>query len=232
MENRCFAAEDLDELLDLSTEDPRRLHLESCSNCRTLLKSYKQFLAFDSSHGDSFSKEAGQKLSKFLKEWVAEAEDGAKKARDNRSLLNRMFDWLPGPARVPAIAMVILITGVSAFWTARDNKSAISPSGILRSASTHEAASQFMGEASLLPGDDIHLSWKAVPQADNYRIHLLAGDLRVLKEIDLGIKDQHVINANSLQQESGSQARFWRITATHRGDVVEQSELRALPTHP
>ncbi|MHC4946294.1 MAG: hypothetical protein ACYTG7_25045 [Planctomycetota bacterium] len=44
MTQRCFQADELGDLLDLTADDPRQKHLDACPRCRALLAEYKEFL--------------------------------------------------------------------------------------------------------------------------------------------------------------------------------------------
>ncbi len=231
MEDRCFVAEELDELLDLSPDDSRLVHLETCSACRTLLSSYRQFLVGSNSTADAQFDEAECKLTEFLETWVDEADSTTKNRRQRPSLLDRLSTMLRGPAIAPALAATFLLVATTMFLTNRDGDDPQPLSGILRGDSNLEAHTAIATEASLAIEGGLRLSWRHHPEADAYSILILSEDLRTLKDMELGRVNQVEVEIASLSDDPTA-ARFWRIIAFKGGDEIAKSELATLPQHP
>ena len=70
MTDGCFQLDELDSLIDLDPEDPRRRHLESCPLCRARLAAYRAFIAEGPPQPGSEPERADAELEQFISRMV------------------------------------------------------------------------------------------------------------------------------------------------------------------
>ncbi len=222
MTDRCFGPEDLDDLLTLSEDDPRREHLHSCSACRSLLASYRTYLDPVELPPAARKDEARDSMRRFIEEQIG-GRAGNPKNREPFSL-SRLLDSLRGPALVPALVLIAALAVVTILWSTREAMRPERLSGIVRDLPVDENAGGLMNPVAIFSGDTIELGWRAVEGADSYRVEILSTDLTPEREIEAGDE-----LAARLEPSADGEARFWRVIALRNGDEIARSRLLALP---
>lgn len=224
MTDRCFGPEDLDDLLALADDDPRRRHLDGCPACRSLLASYRKYLDPGDLPSDARKDEAELALLSFIDERILGEEPAVDSGEHASFSLRRLLDSLRGPALAPALILIVALAVVTILWSTRDAMRPERRSGIVRDLPMEENASGALNPVAELREGTVELAWQAVEDADGYRIQILSVDLSTVREIDAG--DALVA---SLEPAGDGEPRFWRVIALKHGSEIARSTLISLP---
>jgi hypothetical protein len=220
MTDECFRLEELESLIDLDAQDPRRRHLEDCPLCRARLAAYKAFITEGPPQAGSKPERAEAELGSFMENMIR----GSEARSDSRARLHaRRFPkrvLIPGLA-VAAAAAVILIIALSPF-PGGDRQLPAPLRGSDSPSITGAGVSVRPVEQS---GSSVLFSWTARPDADRYEIQIFNARLEGVARFEAG-------GDTSLTVESGDlpgpdEPFFWRIAAFRGGDEIAHS--RPLP---
>ena len=221
MNDRCFPLEELKSLIDLSPDDPRRLHLAECPLCRARLAAYRTFIEEGPPLAGSEPERADAELSAYIEKMVhsdteARARGGFLARFRRRRISKRML--MPGLAAA-AVAIVVLIIALSPF--PGGDRRQLSP---LRGWGSREAELE-AGPATLREGA-VRFEWKSNPEADRYEVQLFDASLREIARFDAGRATSLTVQTSEMP-ETGD-AIFWRIVAFRGGDELAHSPPRPL----
>jgi hypothetical protein len=210
--NDCLDFETLAALSDLSADDPRRVHVESCPRCRARLIALKEFVA--SSGSD-----------------VPDAEWRAAEAELRR---RRVSDGLVSPpARPPAVRR----TWTRAVW--RPVFAAAASLVVVLAGAWWVMQSRHEPALRALPGDEwipsvgsrgaaVTIAWRATPGADQYKVVFLGASLEPVATLEVGPALDARVRRESLPGGlAHGQAVMVEVHAFRGPDVIAQS--RAVP---
>ncbi len=178
-DERCYELDDLESLLALDPDDPRRGHLERCPRCRARLLVYEEFIGDRSVPPGADTSDAAVRLR-----WAFDEE------RDRRieSGAPRRSPWAWLSARLrpralrPAWALAAILIAAGALYAGLELRATREAPDLLRrqpapGLSSRSPARIELRVPSIGPGGAVTLRWHPFPQADSYRVHLMDADL-------------------------------------------------------
>jgi len=239
MSTRCFAIEELDELLELPDGDSRLAHLDECPRCSTLLACYREFL-------DPHRAPAAEKAQAFREQFAAALEQadwnavaGCPRPAERRQsgaegALARLGRLLTLPALRPVYAVaatVLLVVVMRPVWSPPGGPDR-ADRAVLRGAAP--TAGAFVTAAPEIAGDgSLRLVWQPRTGADGYVVVFTAEDLSEVARLSAGAEPFLVIGADSLRALAGGRTKLiWRVTALKGGDAIEVSNTRTVTLAP
>jgi hypothetical protein len=193
----CIPVAELEAVLALAENHPRRRHLETCPRCRALLLEYRDFLSTDDipEGADPVAAERalGAALGREMETVAGDArlatvpgagrdETGRTGSRDSHRPRGRAPGWwfARQPAGVRALAAVlalVVVGGASVLLLRGDGEPA---PDILRSSDAEAAAWDLTVVAGRFAANDapaLRLAWTPRPGADAYEVRVYATDL-------------------------------------------------------
>lgn len=214
---------------DLPAGDPRRVHLESCVQCRALQRRYEQFTAPPAHVPAADLREAEARLAGFLAAEVLppDAIHATARARTVRPADARgrgTWAWFGAPAL--AVAAGILVVSATVLVIQRAGGPGSGPSGVLRgqAGSSSEATMPTLALRTLADGR-VELRWPGVPAADRYELCLYSQELRALATLSTARETVFVLSRGAAPGASAGDTLLWRVAAL-RGEVrLAQSNL-------
>ena len=229
----CLRDDELDATLAAASGDPRRTHARSCPRCAARLDAYRSFLAEEGERDAPHVTVAMTRLSAVLDETIRPPRRGRidgdrladaparpaspAPARDGGPKSWR--DWLFGPGRRPVWAMAAVVVAAGAvLWSTRPRDDA----PVMRG--DPGAAPAVRVEPARQEGDAVVLRWTRWPEADGYRVTLLAADL--LERDRLAVTDTTLRLERERLASRG--ATLYQVEVLVGGDVVATSAPDAL----
>ena len=208
----CPDLESLAELGRLPEGDPHRAHVDGCARCRARLISLAVFV-------DPASDDLPDS------EWrTAEAELGRRRVRDGlvppvRELsAQRRRAWGSRSWR-PALAFAAVLLAVSGAWIGLRGRH----EPVMRSADGAEWA-----PAIVQHGGALTLTWRAVPEANRYRVRFIDATLEPIATLEAGAALEVRVRADSLPTGlSRGQSVMVQVDALSGTDSIASS--RAVP---
>ncbi len=222
MKDQCFSPEDLDNLLDMKPEDPKRIHLEDCSACRSLLASYRAFLNPGALPANARAERAHDALADFISQRIEGECVGGETDPGRPSFLQGLVGALRGPVLGPVLALTVVLVAVSVLWLSRDALSPERLNGVVRDLPV-DGIEELVARSGLQEGR-VLFAWRALPAADAYRIQILSADLVLEREIDT----QGELSLE-IEVPTDGGSRFWRVIASRNGDEIARSSLLMHP---
>lgn len=224
MTDECFQLDELDSLLDLDPEDPRRRHLASCPLCRARLAAYRTFLAEGPLQPDSEPVRAGAELEAFVAKMIhdgvgMEAGGGFLSRLRSRRIPRRAI--IPGLAAA-VVAAVVLIIALSPFPDGDRRHPAP-----LRGLDAQDAGESVLAIQPAVAHDGTVLfSWTRLPDSDRYEVQVFDTKLQEIARFEADRDTCLVVRAGDMPRADGT--LFWRVMAFREGDEIAHSRLRSL----
>jgi hypothetical protein len=213
--DKCLENNELEEVLALPAEHPRRRHLEDCPRCRALLASYAEFL--------DPAEQSGSRPGDARRE-IREALDSRILGPD-RSVepSGNFFERLSAALWRPALALaavVVIFLGVQNLF--------FDGPGELRYRG--EAYSgDFVFPVETLEDGSLEFRWQSVDGADEYRLVILGADLLEKETLSAGADTFLVIPAERAETLRQAGPLFWELNAFRSFDRLKGSQARSLP---
>jgi len=229
MEDRCFTHEELDELLTLGSDDPRRDHLARCSACRTLLASYRAFMEAGDLPEASDRDEAGRRLDLFRARMIEGVDRPAAVGATEASLLSRLLAFLRGPILRPALAGLLLLIAAGSLWMNRDSLYAERSSGIVREVPLQGSVDVTVQPPVVLDDGGLVLEWSPVSSAESYRVQILGVEMTPLRDFTIADVNRLRVTSDDIEGLASSGPLFWRVIVYRNGDEFARSSLHSLP---
>jgi hypothetical protein len=222
MTDGCFRLDELESVLDLDPDDPRRRHLADCPVCRARLAAYRAFIAEGPPQAGSEPGRAEAELGVFLERMIrggveTQTGDGFMARLRARRLPKRIL--VPGMA-VAAAAVVILIIALHPF----SNGDGRHPAS-LRGVDSPTAVALSVQPAVVGEGT-VTFSWTRLPGSDRYEVRLFDTKLELIARFEAGRDTSLVLRADVLPKADGP--LFWRVMAFRGGDEIARSRLLSL----
>lgn len=197
------------EIAGLPPHHPDRRHVEACPRCRSLLASYQLFMDAEPVAGDDSAR-----AEKVLEARIREGAERWIPASAGRSALSR--SPFRGVMRRPlfAVAAAVAVVAAAFLWTSRGPDEPV-----LRE---HAApATIVLNEAAVDAGGLIHLSWSALPGADQYQVRIYGPDLGEIYRSDASAETSLTIDRSALPATLPPTLDLtWRVYALATGDVI------------
>lgn len=224
MTEHCYTWQELDQLLELAAEDPRRQHLSGCPLCRARLAAYRQFLAKEPLAPGSQQAEAEARLAAFIARTFRGEPGVAVKTRP--PLLTRLEPILR-PRRImgPALAMaavLALLVLLKPFPLGQRRWQ-----GSLRSAdSTASGGLSLLVGAKLDSEGIIIFQWHPWPQTGLYRVQIFTPEL--VEFAGFPAQSDTFLRVPLVAIRETREPLFWRIQVLRDGDEIAHSAPMAL----
>ena len=202
MSDRCLKPE---ELADLSPDDPRRDHVESCPTCRALAVSLDAFLDPADYPADAELADADSRLSAVLGKEIGSV---GKVVRPAPAF------WTPFRVRTLAAVAAVLVVAVG-LSLVRTGPVGPSQEPVLRGIGA--PAVPFRCQVTMLENGAFRVNWPDLAEATGYRVVVYGEDLQELAGIDVG-------PATTYEMVPPAGAAFCRIIALRAADVLGRSD--------
>ncbi len=205
----CIPMEALGTLDELAPDDPMRHHVASCPRCAAAMIAYREFVRVDVPHHANV-RDADARLAEFIAARIERADTHA--VSSPRPRWFELRAW-----RVAAVAAAVAIVAVGVFNLLPKPEGSV-VRGVVRE--------DFVVNAPRMLGDGrVTLSWKAVTDADAYRVVFLGDDLSEVHRT-AATTELHVTVARDVM---GAAATRWQVAALREGAVLVESAPSALP---
>jgi hypothetical protein len=220
MTDHCVDVEEIEELLALSDDDPRRRHLDECPRCNAILTSYLAFLEADDAAGAAPA-DAESRLAGFL-----ETVTGHSPARPTETVpgndgfiskLTRALFLRPVWA---AAAMVVVTAGVLWWspWSQQERVLRDAPQGVPGTGTPLD-----LHTPQIQPGGVVLLTWEPLEGADAYQVRLYGEDLAEIVRFQPTGEPSLSVDRSMLPEDTPAVV-LWRVAALQSGDEIAISE--------
>lgn len=202
------------EIAGLPPDHPDRRHAESCPRCRSLLASYHLFMAAEPVAGDGSAR-----AEKVLETRIREGAERWIPAHAPRSATSRVPFW--SVIRRPAFALTAAVAVVAAtfLWTSRGPDE---PPVLREQTAPREGI--VLNQAVVGAGGGIHLSWSALPGADQYQVRIYGPDLGEIYRSEATNTTSLVVDRSALPSTLTTALDLtWRVYALATGDIIMTS---------
>ncbi len=214
MEREHVEDHEIEQVLRLPADDPRRRHLETCPKCRSALA---LFLAFD----DPGPVPAGAKPREARRRLAGIVERELGTAPPKRIVLGGRHWFSSGWAFATAATLLV---GAGIAWFALRPPAPVPGGNAWRGATT---AAPALEEAAVAPDGRLVLRWRSVPGADAYEVRVYSGALREVWRATVSDTSASLAPAG-LPGGPGSVA-WWRVSALRAGRELARSRTGAIP---
>lgn len=206
MSERCL---NLEELAGMTTDDPRRVHLDACPRCQAVLKSFAEFMDPQDVPQGADVADAHARLAAALESEITPQENVVRPAPSF---------WTPFRVRTlaAAAAVVIVAVGLSMFGSGWGPGNGVLPhqEPVLRGIGA--PAAPFLCQLELLSGGRIQATWPGIAEATGYRVVVYDLDLKELEAFEAG-------SATHLMIQLPAGGAFCRVIALKDGDELGRS---------
>jgi len=226
VDQRCFLIEELEFVLSLPDDDPRRRHLDECPRCRALLASYRQFLAPDAAPAGADTADAARRLEAALDREIgagqmpAPVTPGGESGRTRRGwprLLPRGVPQRTALAMAAALALVLVLPHVLPLPAGSGGER------ILRGRDA-AASGPVLTPPRSLYGGGLALAWTGAAGADGYRVVLYDTGLAEVATLEAGRDTTLILPAARLTALLEAHGELlWEVVALRGGDELERS---------
>jgi hypothetical protein len=200
------------DIAGLPADHPDRRHAENCPRCRSLLASYQLFVAAEPVAGDD-----SERAERVLEARIREGAERWIPAQAGKSALSR--SPLRGLMRRPlfAVAAAVAVVAAAFLWTSRGPDAPV-----LREHTVREPI--VLNPAVVDAGGTIHLSWSALPGADQYQVRIYGPDLGEIYRSEVTGETSLTIGRSALPAALPPTLDLtWRVHALAAGDVILMS---------
>lgn len=244
MSDKCFDVDQLEMLLQLPIDDPRRLHLEECPRCRSLLVSYQAFLDPPDEPEGAYLQDAHLRLRTALRreilgeapgeeteETSAEEWERPEKER-GPGLIVRFLQRLWEPPLRPALAAAAVLVVAFGLYRTLDFGSPPGGPTVLRGGSEGRVDAGVREASRILENGRVQLTWGAGMAVDSYLVRFYDAELSELLLLNAGRDTALVLDPAVhpvLVQALDKGPVYWRVTAVQGGDEVSHTKLQSFP---
>ncbi len=220
MSEECISVEELERVLELPGEHPRRRHLDECARCRGLADMLGEFAAEAPAPPGSGFADVDARLRASIAGITGIAE--ASPAAPSRP---GPVSWFRLPRWQPAFAFAALLVvgfGGAAIWRAN------APAPLMRDGAGAQAQS-FAALPERAVAGGLELGWSAAPGADGYAVVFLDGSLREIARLAPLKNTRCRLDAAALPAGLAHGAEVaWQVEAFAGGDWIARTSARAL----
>jgi len=214
MEREHVEDHEIEQVLKLPADHPRRRHLETCPKCRSALALFRAFDAGGPAPAGARPGEARRRLSE-----IVERELGDTPPR--RIVLAPRRWFTSGWALATAATLVV---GAGLAWNALRPPSPVPAGNAWRGAA---AAAPALEEAAVAPDGRLVLRWRAVEGAESYDVRVFSSALREVWHATV-TDTTASLDPTGLPGGPGA-AAWWRVTALSGGRERARSRTGAIP---
>jgi hypothetical protein len=228
MTERCFRLDELDSILDLDPEDPRRRHLAECPLCRARLAAYRAFIAEGPAAPGSQPERAKADLEAFIAR-ITHAGAQPKTRSGLRARLREFrvprFVLVPGLATAAVVAIILIL--VLRPFSGGDRE--LLPS--LRGLESPTAGRVVLSaQPAALSGTTINFSWSPLSDSDRYQVEVFNAKLEEVARFEAAGDTSLTVQTNRVGAAAGT--LWWRVVAFRDGDEIAHSPLSSLNLGP
>lgn len=219
MSQDCFSIEELSDLLDRDSDDPRLEHVRDCARCRNLLAALREFGAPTQLPSQADIPRAEAQLKRFITENVDMPQPTSSLGSFFRRLIGSGH-LLHRPVTGLALAAVVLVIVVGV-------REGLKPSEpfLVRDAGTHTEPQLVLHAPEAQSDGGVRLSWEAISEDATYEVVLYSSSLDELARFAVGNETAFVINPD----EFPSGRILWQIEAAIRGNPIATSQPAGIP---
>ena len=213
--------------------DPRRAHLEACTQCQVLLESYRRFLE------EPVDDPATDALTLRLRTAIEGQVQGSDSLRDQGfpsrtsssevGFWNRLRSGVAWIGRPPVLvaAALLIVAGTVVVWQGlhRDEgRILLRQDGQAGRPSAGDHAIEWL-PSSRQPDGALELAWKPLPGADAYEIRVYSATLEELTRLGPVVSTRFLLSPKSAALATIPDTVVIRVTAFFRSDPVGDSRL-------
>jgi len=219
MSNDCIEFELIPGILELPSDDLRRVHVEMCPRCSAFLASYQSFVNEEAVAGAD-PDDAHARLTAFVASEIGAPQETAAGAKGptRKGFLSRVTEGLfMRPAWVAA-ALVVVAAGVLwwAPWTTDET--------VLRGSKPADVSQPLvLSEPQKLSAGGVRLEWTSMSGADSYQVVLYDKDFNEIARLEPTNRTTLDIDRSMLPSDSPG-SLVWRVVALQRGDEIGASD--------
>lgn len=238
-DDRHFLIDELGDVAASPASDPRRGHLSDCPKCRALLAAYHDFMAPADLLPDGELARAQQHLAAAVRREIDAAATPAGLVEQNPA--DRPLQVVPAKRtsvrpfwRLSLVAAALIVVGLGIgriLWQDGAPAGEGAPGGyVLRGDAPKDEIA--VTPARFTARGLLHLAWRQVPGADEFRVALHAADLTSLTTVTAGRDTAIDVDPTAVKDSEAGPVRFWRVIALRGGDEIAGSPLQPLPALP
>ncbi len=196
----CPSEEALGEVASLPATDPLRIHSEDCPRCCALLAGSAEF-------------------ESAMRETVSEGSPGTLRVPHPAPSFRQRL-WAPTMRPAWALAALALLLGGYLYWP----QLAMLGSAIRARRSETPSEIEWAAAIEYRAGGGVHLSWKAVPEAERYEVRLYGESFEELDRIGAGGETAQLLPPDRMPQAYRDGGTIlYRIYALRGADEIRTS---------
>ena len=211
MPDKCLETHELEEVLALPEDHPRRRHLRDCARCRALMASYAEFL--------EPGEQPGARPEDARRDLAAALDDRILGSKEKAGFMDRLFSRAWRPALAAAALVLIFIGSRALFFGGPDE---IRYRG-------EAFTDDFVFPAEVLEDGAVQFRWHSVERADEYRLLILGSDLLEMEALSAGADTVFVLPASMLRDLEAAGPLYWEVYVYRNTDRLTSSKVRSLP---
>lgn len=213
MSGQCISPDDLGPLLVAPAVDPRWAHVAECPRCRSLVASYRSFLAGNPALAD---READEEIGRRLAEEIT----------PRPVVVGNTRSWR-GPVIGASLAVAAVLATVAIFsgWPTGPQAPVI----VIRGEQSPLGTVIATYPAEEMPGNKLRLTWTPVPDTETYALRLVGADLAEINHWTVQLDTVLIIPLPERPGQDGVEGDlYWQVEALKPGGVWARSELTVL----
>lgn len=221
MSQDCFSIEELGDLLDLGSDDPRWDHVHNCARCRNLIAALREFEAPTELPAEADVPGAEQHLKHFITVNVDRPEPA--------SSLGGFFRRLIGPERPllrPVTGLALAVLGLVIILGVRERLNR-SDSFVVRDGRIDSGPELILHPPAYQADGSLRLSWGRLAPDATYQVVFYTSRLDEIARYSVGFDTSLVISPADI----GSGGFLWQIEAETSGKTIATSQPAGIP-HP
>ena len=220
MTNHCVDVEQIEGLLALSDDDPRRRHLDECPRCKAVLTSYLAFIEANTAAGaDPDAAEA--RLAGYLETVTGFSPSRrAETVAGNDGFVSKLTRALFLRPAWAAAALVVVAAGILWWspWSQPERVLRDTPQGVPGAGIPLD-----LHAPQIQPGNFILLTWEPLEGAEEYQVRLYGEDLAEIVRFQPTEAPSLSLDRSKLPEETPAVV-LWRVAALQDGDEIGISE--------